>query len=410
VGLLAGCASTKATQGPAGSGKDKTELVIGMTRSTTGDAAHSSEQGVQGIQIWQDEVNAQGGIFVKQYNKKLPIKIVFYDDRSDKQQVTKLYEKLITEDKVDLLIGPFGSTLTTAAAVVTEKYQKPLIIWSAASDALYSQGFRYIISASQIASSELSHPKIDQMKALGYKKLALIYLDESYPASESDNAKKYAEAQGMEVVLYEKFAKGNQDYTSLLAKLADKKPDAVYVSAYEDQQANMVRQMREQNLMFPYVFMTYSSEPNWLQLTGDDGMYIVGGTLADPSVKFEVTDGLTNEQFWDKFAKKFNGVTPSLAASQAYACGVMLEKYAATANTLSATDIKQAALDLSGKVTLVTGNYVLDPSGKQLGMNSVLTQAVKDASGKQKLNIVWPEAVKTGDSTFPIPQWNQRKK
>ena len=117
-------------------------IKIGMTVSTSGKYTFASSQGFKGINIWADHVNKDGGVLVN--GKKVPVKLVYYDDRSDKETVVKLYERLINSDKVDICFAPFGSTLTGAAAAITEKYGKMLVIWSAASDAVYAQGYKTI--------------------------------------------------------------------------------------------------------------------------------------------------------------------------------------------------------------------------------------------------------------------------
>jgi len=102
----------------------KDNIVVGTTISTTGSFTFASSQGFKGLQVWVDDVNKRGGIFVNEFNKKLPIKLVYYDDRSDKETVVRLYEKLVTDDKADICFAPFGSTLTGAAAAITENMAK----------------------------------------------------------------------------------------------------------------------------------------------------------------------------------------------------------------------------------------------------------------------------------------------
>ncbi|WP_126428787.1 amino acid ABC transporter substrate-binding protein [Brevibacillus marinus] len=409
LSLMTGCNSAPGSTAQGDEGQDRQEIKIGMTVSTTGSYAFASQQGMKGVEIWADHVNEQGGIFVKEANKKLPVKLVYYEDRSDKQQVTRLYEKLINEDKVDMLIAPFGSTLTGAAATVTEKYKKPLIIWSAASDSLYEQGYRYVISATQISASLMPRPEIAHIKQLGLKKVAIVYLDEAFPAAQAEGAKKYAEALGLEVVHYEKFSKENLDYASLLRKIDEKKPDALYVSAYMEEQANFIKQMKEMNIMYHYVYMLYSAQADWLNLTGDDGLHIIGHTLFDPNLKYDVTDGLNIDQFMEKYNQKYKDDKnpPDFQTALAYGAGVMMQKYLEEAGSFHADAIKRAALDLSGKVTILTGEYRLAENGAQEGMEFVLTQVKKDEQGKPAFRIIYPESVKTEDPILPIPKWDQ---
>lgn len=110
------------------------KIRVGMTVSSTGSFALASQSGVRGVELWVNDVNSRGGIEIK--GKKYPVELVKLDDRSDKQMVTRVYERLIVDEKVDLVFAPFGSTLTAAAATVTERLGKYMMVWSAASDDL----------------------------------------------------------------------------------------------------------------------------------------------------------------------------------------------------------------------------------------------------------------------------------
>ena len=131
---------------------------VGMTVSSTGRFALAAQAGARGAKIWVDDVNSRGGVEIGGQKRK--VELVELDDRSDKQMVARVYENLIKEHDVDVLLGPFGSTLTSAAAHVTEKYGKFLIIWSASSDKIYEQGYKFVVSGSQIAASLLGAPAV----------------------------------------------------------------------------------------------------------------------------------------------------------------------------------------------------------------------------------------------------------
>ncbi|MEZ5739317.1 MAG: ABC transporter substrate-binding protein [Burkholderiaceae bacterium] len=111
---------------------------------------------------------------------KRKVELVKLDDRSDKTLVPRVYETLIKEEKVDLVFGPFGSTLTGAAANTTETNKTFMVIWSASADSIYQQGYKYIVSATQIAGSLLGQPAVRALHGLGVKKIAFAYLDEPF--------------------------------------------------------------------------------------------------------------------------------------------------------------------------------------------------------------------------------------
>lgn len=389
-----------------GSASAKEVIKIGLTISTTGKYTFASSQGFKGVKIWADQVNKNGGLMLE--GKRVPVKLVYYDDRSEKETVVKLYEKLINEDKVDVCFAPFGSTLTGAAAAITAKHNKMLIIWSAASDSIYAQGYKYIVSATETPVSLMPKPEIDHMASLGVKKVAIVYVDEPFPAGLAQHAKRLAEKSGIEVTTYEKFSAGTKDFTILLQKVRMSKADAFYASAYMDDQKIMIRQMKEANLMFPYVYMVYSGMPQWGDLE-DDGLYIFGHTLYHNSLNWSVNAGLSRAEFEKVYDKTFPNAEnpPDFQTSLSYGAGVLLEKFIEKANSLDAAALKKAALDLSGNVTVMTGPYEIDETGKQLLMPFIVTQ-VKKENGKQHLILLYPPDVATGKIVYPIPGWDQR--
>ena len=119
-------------------------ITIGATAPITGGL--SSLYSVQGKlwEAWQQAQNEAGGIFVKSLNKKLPIKIVYYDDQSDPKVSVRFYERLINVDKVNFLMGPPGSPIAFAASTVAERYKMPMIMGAVADPQIFARDFKYI--------------------------------------------------------------------------------------------------------------------------------------------------------------------------------------------------------------------------------------------------------------------------
>ncbi|MCJ9711471.1 ABC transporter substrate-binding protein, partial [Bordetella hinzii] len=192
------------------------KIRVGMTVSSTGSFALASQSGVRGVELWVNDVNSRGGIEIK--GKKYPVELVKLDDRSDKQMVTRVYERLIVDEKVDLVFAPFGSTLTAAAATVTERLGKYMMVWSAASDDLYKQGFKNMVSGTQMPVSAMLRASMEQAAKLGVKKVALLYSDEPFPAGLAEGGREQATKNGMQVVMFEKYPKGQKDFSTILQK------------------------------------------------------------------------------------------------------------------------------------------------------------------------------------------------
>jgi branched-chain amino acid transport system substrate-binding protein len=131
-------------------------LTIGFSISISGDFAVPGKKQLEGIELWKDYINGRGGIFVKDENKYYKVELKYYDDKSSKDEVIRLYEKLINEDKVDILFSPYSSTLALTAAGISEKYGRLMIVVGANSDTIFKQGYRYIVGTYTPASKMLA--------------------------------------------------------------------------------------------------------------------------------------------------------------------------------------------------------------------------------------------------------------
>lgn len=378
------------------------KIRVGMTVSSTGRFALAAQSGARGAKIWVDDVNSRGGVSIG--GEKHEIELVELDDRSDKQMVARVYETLINDEKVDILLGPFGSTLTSAAAHVTEKYGKFLIIWSASSDKIYEQGYKHVVSGSQIAASLLGAPAVKLINSLGIKKIAFAYLDEPFPAGMAQGAAKLAEDFGMEITMMEKFAKGTKDFSIMFQKARATGAEAIYPVGYEGDQMAMARQLREMNIDFPLVYMVYASQPQFLEI-GEDADYIFSQTLMHPKVNWNVNAGLSREQVVERYGKLFpDAAYPAdFQTALAYSACAVLEEIMKKADSIEPAKLKQAALDLSGKLTVMTGPYEILENGKQVKMEFVIMQNQEDGP-----EVVWPAAVRTSEPIYPVPKFGER--
>lgn len=377
-------------------------IKIGMTVSSTGRFALAAQSGERGLRIWIDDVNARGGIEVA--GEKRTIDLVALDDRSDKTMVPRVYETLVKEHDVDIAFGPFGSTLTAAAATTTEQFGKFLTIWSASSDAIYEQGYKYVVSASQIAASRLGHPSVKALHAMGARTIAFAHLDEPFPAGITKGAETLARDLGMKVVMMEKFAKGTKDFSIIIQKALASGADVFYPTSYEGDQMIMARQLRELDAGFPAVYMVYASQPQFLEI-GKDAEFLMSQTLIHDKINWKVNAGLSREEVIRRYEKLFPDVSypADFQTALAYSAGAVLEEIIKEAGELEPARLKRAALDLSGTLTVMTGPYRIEPSGKQVSMEFVIMQ--NQDSGPE---VVYPSEVATAKPVYPVPMYSNR--
>jgi branched-chain amino acid transport system substrate-binding protein len=388
--------------------EEKKEIRIGVTISTVGAYSFASLRNFKGMQLWVDDVNQRGGIYVKELDKTLPVHLVYYDDRSDKERVTVLYERFITEDNVDVLIAPFGSTLTLAAAIISEKHKIFMATWSASSMQVFSQGYKYLVSTCQQSAPAQVYGEIDYYKSLGITKVGYIYSEEAWPISRSNESKSYAEAQGMEVVLFEKFVAGTKDFTPLIEKARTANPEALVMTAYMDDQVNFARQLKEAGIVFPVLDVHYAAMNfyDWVQALGNDGLYFIGSTAWFPKVDYDVNVGFTTAEFMEAIKEKFGVEDPTVQEAFGYTNGIVLEEIIKKAGSLKADKLKTAALELSGKLTTLSGVFRIRETGEQIGMQYLVCQVQKaPVTGEITLEIIWPLETRTADPVYPMPPW-----
>jgi hypothetical protein len=242
--LLAILATLLASAGPAWADhRPNNEVLVGGAISQTGRYAEPAGRQVNSIKLWADDVNARGGLL----GHKIALRLL--DDKSDTQTSIKLYEKLITEDKVDVVLGPYSSGITEAVANVTERYKMPFVAYGASSTPIWEKGRKYIFNIVAVAE-DYQKGALHLAKQAGVKSIAIIGEDSLFPRQAAKGAKDWAKKLGIDVVVEENYPLKQTDFTALLQKIKASGAEAVISNSYFADAAAQLRQMREQNANF----------------------------------------------------------------------------------------------------------------------------------------------------------------
>ncbi|MEM3734896.1 MAG: ABC transporter substrate-binding protein, partial [Nitrososphaerales archaeon] len=207
-------------------------IKIGLTIPITGMyAPMTGPTEAKMVSTFETMVNERGGIYVKEYKQRLPIKFIYYDDKSDVATVEKLYTKLITEDNVDLLVGAFTAAPSMAASTVAEKYKVPYIDAQASEIPLYTRGYNYLVGSMDTVNTWFKL-YLDMVKHDGRPKtFATVAWDDPFGMECAGFAAVYGEKRcGLKLVLSEKIAHGTMDYTPIIGKLQTADPDIIIAS------------------------------------------------------------------------------------------------------------------------------------------------------------------------------------
>jgi branched-chain amino acid transport system substrate-binding protein len=283
--------------------------------------------------FWMDLVNARGGINVK--GKRFPVELIFLDDKSIAAENAKLTERLITKDKVDLVLGGFGSDSVFAGSAVAEKYKYPMISGAASSNKLFERGFKYYFSTLGKATEEVRGcVDIVQVLSPTPKTGVILGSDVLFTALACEGYKKYAEKNGIQILLSELFPITLQDYNSMLLKAKQKNPDVLFVGSHLMVAMKMIQAMKEIDFTPKMVTFSYGpTVPDFIKNLGKDAEYVVAASEWAPNLPYKDplfgTAKEFNENYFKKYAR-YPDYVEAASAAGAYAMQVAIERLGLT--------------------------------------------------------------------------------
>jgi branched-chain amino acid transport system substrate-binding protein len=385
---FAGAAVVVAFLGPAPA-QAQAPIKIGASLSLTGTYGKIGAYQKEGYEICADDLNAKGGLLGRK------VEVVVYDDQSMPATGVRLYEKLITEDKVDAVMGPYSSPITEAVANVSEKYQKVMVTPLAATTSIFKKGRKYVfmvISPAEVYLEGL----IDMAAKRGLKTVAIVNEDTLFAKTAADGAAELARKKGLQVVLREAYPKGNTDFSAVLTKIKSLNPDVVAGSTYFDDAVAIIRQMRELDVNPKMLGVTVGGDlPEFYEVLKKNAEFVYGATQWDESLPYPGA-----REFAAAFKKKFKH-DPSYHAAAGYAGCLIYAEGVRRAKTLDPDKVRTELLGL--KMRTAFGDYAVDQDGFQTA-HKMVTLQWQDG----KILIVWPDELSNGKARFPTPPWNQR--
>ncbi|HEX6080311.1 MAG TPA: amino acid ABC transporter substrate-binding protein [Methylomirabilota bacterium] len=367
----------------------QTPIKIGASMSVTGTYAKPGSYQKEGYDVCIDELNAKGGLLGRK------VELVIYDDQSQPATAVKLYEKLITEDKVDAVMGPYSSAVSEAVANVTEKYKKVMVAPLAATTSIFKKGRKYIFMVITPAENYLDG-LIDMAAKRGLKTVAIINEDTLFPKASAAGTAEAAKKRGMQVVLQEAYPKGNTDFSALLVKIKAANPDVIAAGTYFDDAVAITRQMKELNVNPKMFGLTVGGDlPEFYDLLKQNAEYVYGSTQWDETLPYP-----GQKEFLAAYTKKFKH-EPSYHAAAGYAGCRLYAEAVKRAGTLDADKVREQLLKMETKTAF--GDYKVDADGFQVAHKMVMLQW---QDGKRV--VVWPDDLASGKPRYPTPEWGKR--
>ncbi|MCL6419995.1 amino acid ABC transporter substrate-binding protein [Aestuariirhabdus haliotis] len=363
-------------------------IKIGITVSLSGEYKSQGKSLLRGLEMWAKDLNSRGALLGSK------VEIVHYDDQSDLQTSAQLYERLVTRDKVDFLVGPYASDLTLAASDVAEKHGIPMVSGTAAAEAIWERGYKNIFQV-DLPAGRYMDDGLEIGKEVGVERVGILYRDSLFTREVAMGAKKLAEELGMEVVVFSGYSSNTQDFSSMVKDLKNQGAELVLGAAYLSDSIAIVKEAKRQNFSPRAIGFTSGPSLNAFgQTLGADAEGILGFTPWIRAVREPMAF-----DFDFRYRRLYNEAADSNAAG-GYAAGEVLE----AAVRLSKTQDRDAVRDQLRKMTFVSvvGRYRVDGSGKQNGKSMYIIQW----QGGDR-HLVLPERYAEKDSVLFVP-WNDR--
>jgi branched-chain amino acid transport system substrate-binding protein len=379
------------------------EIILGAALPLTGGQSREGGYVNKAYAMALKEVNEGGGIMVKAYGKKIPIKLIIYDDKSDNTTSVQLYEKLVTEDKVNALMGGYGTPLITAHTIVAEKYRVPYVNGGGATGAIYQRGMKYIFciisSIEKLSFTLMGWIALQQDAGKLKKPLRIALMGENTSHGKEFRQgvldKSKAAPDRFQAVMDEPFELNLKDADPLLQKAKAANADVYLADARLADYVTIHRRYTEMNLYHSIVsYGPRGPEKAARDALGPASDYIISCNWWNKDIP-----AAPSKAFADKYQKAYNEPAEWFAATAYEAFRVMV-KAIEDAGTLDKTEIRDAMAKMDMRNSLVVGGRVwFEPNG-QINNDHLIMQNMPGG----KVALIYPKDVATAQAIVPIPK------
>ena len=388
--VLAACGGN----GDGGSGSDEGPITIGISLPLTGDFSQPGGEAKRGYTVWRDMVNADGGILGRQ------VKLKIVDDASNQDTIVSDYTKLITRDKVDLLLGTFSSLLNFPASAVAEKNGMVYVEPAGGAPDMFSRGFEYLFFAQQATAPHQADVFVDWVKSLPEadrpKTAAYPTQDDPFTRPVIESMQQQLEALGIQTVYSSVYPADTTNFQTIANTIKNKKPDLVAQGAVFEDGVGLVRALKQLDYTPKALFQT-SAPSNAGQYSDGIGLANTEGVFSTVSWS-ELAKTPLNSEFVAKYGELYDGALPAEDAADAFAAAQVLQAAVEKVGSIDQAKIKDYLH--ANEVQTILGPLSWNDKGEPQG-TFILAQW---QSGK--VQVVGPPDAATSDKVvYPKPPW-----
>jgi branched-chain amino acid transport system substrate-binding protein len=378
-------------------------IVFGSAVSLTGSLAKEGKLTQEGYDFWKAYVNGHGGIKVGAKTYKVDIK--YYDDESKPASAAQLAERLIDQDHVNFILGPYGSGTAFTVAQMVERKKIPMVEGNGAAEKIFNQGFRYTFAVLSPARRYLEG-MIDMSLHLNPrpKTIAISAASDAFSLEVQAGAADYATAHGIKVVYNNKYPDTATDVSSVISAIKAANPDLILNAGHLQDALLVHKGLKEQNVQAKlYGYSVGPDTPDFTTALGKDANYVFGGAQWSESVKYHA-DRPGFYRTAPEYAKAFEAVyhhRPDYHNAESTATCLAFEYALENAGSIDPDKVRDALAKLD--VTTFYGLLKFDSRGLNV-YKPMVTNQIQNG----KLVTVWPAGLAAAKPQYPTPPWGQR--
>ena len=377
-------------------------ITLGAAVSLTGKYSTNGKHTKNGYDLGIKVINEHGGVVIHGKHYKLAVK--YYDDESTPARGAQLAERLINQDHIKYMLGPYGSGITKAMAPVTEENKIPMVEANGASLQLFNKGYKYLFALLSTTEQYLQ-PAVALAAKEGRqvkKQVKVAGVFQNDPFSQDIRAGVFADAKkdGMKIVIDDKLPPDLNDMSATLTKVKALKPDLLVVSGHAKGAALAIRQIEEMKVNVPMLAMTHCDSAQIIKKFGKAAEYTLCASQWDHTLNYKDKYFGSAQHFADLFKQTY-GYEPPYQAAESAAAILVYAKAFEHARSLDPKKVRNAL----AKTHMETfyGNVKFDKQGRNIAKPMVLYQ-VQDGDYK----VVSPARWANGKLRWPTPPWSKR--
>ena len=379
-------------------------IILGAAVSLTGKYSTNGEHTKNGYNMAVDRINDMGGVTVG--GKSYKFDIIYYDDDSDSSRAAQLAERLIKQDGVHYMLGPYSSGLTKAMAPVTEENKIPMVEANGASRSLFTKGYKYLFAVLSAANQylEVAIDLAVEKNGGNPVNIAMAFEQDAFSQDVRIGVVEAAERTGSTITIDDKLPKELNDMAATLAKVKATKPDVLVVSGHSKGALTAIRQISEMQVDVPMLAMTHCDASKLAKQHGKNSEYALC------AAQWHKTLSYSDEFFGDgaQYDKEFTeiyGYAPPYQAAESSAALLVYKAAFERADSLDKDKIRDALAQTD--MQTFYGNIKFSDTGQNIAKPMVLFQ-VRCEGDVCANRVVAPTKWASHELVHPIPSWSSR--